>query len=84
MSIYTDPLTLPGVDRRAAIGLIGQAVEAECMEGRPHGANIAPMVSVLTAVAILGATDDHRETVAEDTIRMRILHKLHVDPTNGG
>ncbi len=84
MSIYEDLLTLPGVDRRAAVGLIGEAVEAECRGCRPRVVDITVIASMLTAVAILGSTDDPRETVADGAIRARILHRFHVDPTNGG
>lgn len=84
MSIYEDLLTLRGVDRRAAVGLIGEAVEAECKGRQTREVDITVIASMLTAVAVLGATDDPREAIAEGAIRARILHRFHVDPTNGG
>lgn len=83
MSIYEDLLTLPGVDRRAAIGWIIEAVEVQC-QGHRTKEDAAMVASMLTAVAILGAGEDPRELRAEGVIRAYILNDLHVDPTNGG
>lgn len=83
MSIYEDLLTLPGVDRRAAIGWIIEAVE---VQSRVHQKkeDAVMVASMLTAVAILGAADDPREARVEGEMKAYILRDLHVDPTNGG
>jgi len=84
MSIYEDLLTLPGVDRQVAMGLISQAVEEECATHKPRSVNITAIASLLTAVAILGPIDNPREVVADGAVRMRILRSMRVEPTTGG